>query len=153
MAVNKRLQSGADKWFPFYTLLCGEDKFIANRIIGIQFRLKSLAADWAGVTAGLKIAPALNRYRQELVDFTYLETDRDGQRCPLGSHIRRTNPRDSLDPTPPITAASDQQSEKGTGSLTLASADQTSSTVINNRRRILRRGKRPRSNFLARLLI
>ena len=60
MAVNKRLQSGADKWFPFYTLLCGEDKFIANRIIGIQFRLKSLAADWAGVTAGLKIAPVLN---------------------------------------------------------------------------------------------
>ena len=85
-------------------------------------------------------ATALNRYRQELVDFTYLETDRDGQRCPLGSHIRRTNPRDSLDPTPPITAASNQQSGKETGSLTLASADQTSSTVINNRRRILRRG-------------
>jgi len=29
-------------------------------------------------------------------DFTYYETDRDGHACPLGAHIRRANPRDSL---------------------------------------------------------
>ena len=30
-------------------------------------------------------------------DFRYLPTDRDGHRCPVGAHIRRANPRDSLD--------------------------------------------------------
>ncbi|HUC77106.1 MAG TPA: hypothetical protein VMS04_17525 [Vicinamibacterales bacterium] len=29
-------------------------------------------------------------------DFTYYEPDRDGHACPLGAHIRRANPRDSL---------------------------------------------------------
>lgn len=31
-------------------------------------------------------------------DFAYAETDRGGMRCPAAAHIRRTNPRDSLDP-------------------------------------------------------
>jgi deferrochelatase/peroxidase EfeB len=31
-------------------------------------------------------------------DFTYGEEDPAGLRCPLGAHIRRVNPRDSLDP-------------------------------------------------------
>jgi len=29
-------------------------------------------------------------------DFRYLDRDPDGRRCPLGAHIRRTNPRDAL---------------------------------------------------------
>ena len=33
-------------------------------------------------------------------DFGYHFRDRDGTRCPIGSHIRRTNPRDSLEPDP-----------------------------------------------------
>ena len=36
----------------------------------------------------------------EANDFAYHEHDRRGTRCPIGSHIRRTNPRDSLDPRP-----------------------------------------------------
>jgi Dyp-type peroxidase family len=52
-------------------------------------------------------------------DFGYFHEDRDGVRCPLGSHIRRSNPRDSLDPKP--------GSQK--------------SIDINNRHRILRRGR------------
>ncbi len=32
--------------------------------------------------------------------FGYLWNDRDGMRCPIGSHIRRTNPRDSLEGGP-----------------------------------------------------
>jgi len=71
-------------------------------------------------------AGALKRFRQEMVDFTYLEEDADGKRCPLGSHIRRSNPRDSLDPTPPL-----QPTQRS------SSPRQSSSTVINNRRRIL----------------
>jgi Dyp-type peroxidase family len=52
-------------------------------------------------------------------DFGYHEADRDGTRCPIGSHVRRANPRDSLDPRP------------GTDR----------SLAINRRHRILRRGR------------
>ena len=51
-------------------------------------------------------------------DFGYFREDRDGLRCPLGAHVRRTNPRDSLDPNPGSQASID----------------------INNRHRIIRRG-------------
>ena len=52
-------------------------------------------------------------------DFAYHEDDPRGVRCPVGSHIRRSNPRDSLDPRP--------------GS--------SRSFEINRRHRIVRRGR------------
>ncbi|MCJ1676532.1 Dyp-type peroxidase [Streptomyces sp. APSN-46.1] len=52
-------------------------------------------------------------------DFGYFATDPDGLSCPLGAHIRRANPRDSLDPDP--------------GSAR--------SIAIGQRHRILRRGR------------
>jgi len=57
-----------------------------------------------------------------LVDFGYRD-DRDGLKCPLGAHIRRSNTRDTLDPL----------GDKPKGSSRMGSA-------LNNRRRILRRG-------------
>lgn len=63
-----------------------------------------LAAKWAGrwengtplelypdEQPDLKDVPKLR-----MNDFTYLPQDQDGRRCPMGSHIRRANPRDSL---------------------------------------------------------
>jgi Dyp-type peroxidase family len=55
----------------------------------------------------------------EANDFAYHDEDRRGTRCPVGSHIRRSNPRDSLDPRP------------GT----------SGSFEVNRRHRILRRGR------------
>ncbi|KYC40758.1 hypothetical protein WA1_24285 [Scytonema hofmannii PCC 7110] len=52
-------------------------------------------------------------------DFDYHHTDPHGFKCPLSAHIRRSNPRDSLDPAP--------GTEK--------------SIAINKRHRILRRGR------------
>lgn len=52
-------------------------------------------------------------------DFTYYQPDPYGLKCPLGAHIRRSNPRDSLDPQP------------GT----------EQSIAIDKRHRILRRGR------------
>ena len=52
-------------------------------------------------------------------DFAYHDKDPNGFRCPLGAHIRRTNPRDSLEPEP--------GTEK--------------SIAFSNRHRILRRGR------------
>jgi len=53
-------------------------------------------------------------------DFLYVRSDdADGLKCPIGSHVRRSNPRDSLDPEP----GSDRSIE------------------VNNRHRIIRRGR------------
>jgi Dyp-type peroxidase family len=52
-------------------------------------------------------------------DFRYHQADPLGLRCPIGSHVRRANPRDSLDPRP--------------GSDT--------SVAVGRRHRILRRGR------------
>ena len=52
-------------------------------------------------------------------DFGYHELDARGLRCPIGAHIRRANPRDSLEPQP------------GT----------ESSREVNRRHRLLRRGR------------
>jgi Dyp-type peroxidase family len=52
-------------------------------------------------------------------DFAYHASDPFGDRCPIGAHVRRANPRDSLDPDP--------------GSR--------KSVAINKRHRILRRGR------------
>ncbi len=52
-------------------------------------------------------------------DFNYHDGDRYGLKCPIGAHVRRANPRDSLDPDP--------GSER--------------SLQINRRHRIIRRGR------------
>lgn len=52
-------------------------------------------------------------------DFQYHATDAEGLKCPLGAHIRRTHPRDSLPPEP--------GTEK--------------SIAFSNRHRLLRRGR------------
>jgi Dyp-type peroxidase family len=52
-------------------------------------------------------------------DFRYHEADPVGRACPLGAHIRRANPRDSLDPQPGTAA----------------------SLKINSLHRLLRRGR------------
>jgi Dyp-type peroxidase family len=52
-------------------------------------------------------------------DFGYHAVDARGLACPLGSHVRRTNPRDSLEPGPGTEA----------------------SMAINRRHRLLRRGR------------
>ncbi|HEY6873215.1 MAG TPA: hypothetical protein VI298_10865 [Geobacteraceae bacterium] len=67
-------------------------------------------------------AAAISKFEQSYVDFTY-RSDPLGAKCPMTSHIRRVNPRDGLDPT-----GDSPKSEKWNGS------------VLNNRRRILRRG-------------
>ena len=38
---------------------------------------------------------------EPLNDFLFMDSDPDGLRCPIGSHIRRANPRDSLLDVPP----------------------------------------------------
>ena len=52
--------------------------------------------------------------------FGYAHIDPAGMRCPIGAHVRRSNPRDSLDPRP-------------------GTAD---SIAVNRRHRLLRRGRK-----------
>ncbi|MGE3075042.1 MAG: Dyp-type peroxidase [Dehalococcoidia bacterium] len=73
---------------------------------------------WPG-GAPLALADADDSALSMANDFGYHTADRDGLACPVGAHIRRANPRDSLDPGP-------------------GSAD---SIAVNKRHRILRRGR------------
>jgi Dyp-type peroxidase family len=74
---------------------------------------------WPG-GAPLTLAPEADaRSLKDANDFGYHQLDSAGQGCPVGAHIRRSNPRDSLDPDP--------------GSA--------KSYAINRRHRILRRGR------------
>ncbi|BES70413.1 peroxidase [Marinobacter nanhaiticus D15-8W] len=74
---------------------------------------------WPSGTA-LVQSPDKDRPEQEdKDDFLYHDADAEGLKCPLGAHIRRTHPRDSLEPEP--------GSEK--------------SIAFSNRHRLLRRGR------------
>jgi len=81
-----------------------------------SWREKQQAAEKANDTA------TLASLRRALVDFTFGK-DNAGAACPFGAHIRRANTRDMLDP---MLATGDPQRLTG--------------SVLNNRRRILRRG-------------
>ncbi len=70
--------------------------------------------------APLVLSPDLDDQRlADANDFRYHAVDPEGLRCPIGSHVRRANPRDALDPSP--------------GS--------SSSLEVNDHHRILRRGR------------
>lgn len=68
-------------------------------------------------------ASTQGKRRIDLSDFTFAD-DPEGVKCPLISHLRRANPRDSLDPY--AGPASSEPTPQG--------------SRLNNRRRILRRG-------------
>jgi Dyp-type peroxidase family len=59
-------------------------------------------------------------YERMLTDFRYKD-DGDGAKCPVAAHIRRTNPRDALDPL-------------------FNTQGRTPDSTLTNRRRVLRRG-------------
>jgi Dyp-type peroxidase family len=90
---------------------------------------EAVAKQWTDIPAiQLRAAAArtvgqkarLAAYERMLTDFRY-QDDVDGAKCPFSAHIRRTNPRDALDPA------------FGTPGAVLDSA-------LTNRRRLLRRG-------------
>lgn len=83
----------------------------------------ALAARFVGRwPSGAPLTRSPAQDRPELAEdneFRYHAEDPDGTRCPLGAHVRRTNPRDSLPPRP------------GT----------SDSMAINKRHRLIRRGR------------
>jgi len=101
----------AGRWRDGTTLIAAPDFSTWQAV-----REKRLAAEKAGDTATLA---ALNR---ALVDFTFAD-DQTGAKCPIGSHLRRANTRDMLDPH-----------------LTAKNKGERNGSVLNNRRRLLRRG-------------
>ena len=82
----------------------------------------TLAPTWDKWQAFNNSTTANDRAGSALSNFTYFD-DADGSKCPVASHSRRVNPRDTLGPLP------SDGSKPG-----------PSGTVLANRRRILRRG-------------
>ncbi|HJQ24099.1 MAG TPA: peroxidase [Blastocatellia bacterium] len=61
--------------------------------------------------------PAVAADASRLNAFMFHEEDPHGYKCPIGSHIRRSNPRDSMEPNP------------------------EESVIVSNRHRVIRRGR------------
>ena len=76
----------------FWTFLLGKGK---SREEAIRLGSK-MVGRWPDGTA-LTLSPYRNDPElEERNDFGYWDTDKDGLKCPIGAHIRRTNPRDHL---------------------------------------------------------
>lgn len=104
-------------------------KLIGRWPDGVPLMAAPTFADWQAFAARAAGIPKVgHRKRQEdalarrYVDFKYAD-DPDGIKCPVAAHLRRANPRDMLDPT---FRAGEPATWNG--------------SVLNNRRRILRRG-------------
>lgn len=70
--------------------------------------------------------PALGQNFIKADEFLYIERDRDGLKCPIGSHLRRSNPRDVVRP---IDTKDEKQTEKS----------RKRSLLTSSRHRIIRR--------------
>jgi Dyp-type peroxidase family len=95
---------------------------------GIPLMHAPTYGEWRAEQALLATLPEdarTKRMDEILKNFSY-SSDPDGSRCPFSSHLRRSNPRDMLDPTVNPSAA--------------GQAKQKATSVLNNRRRVLRRG-------------
>jgi len=111
--VVRQLRQDVGAFWQFMDRAAGGDPAARTRLAA------KMVGRWPS-GAPLVLAPDADDPRlAEANDFAYHEPDRRGTRCPVGSHIRRTNPRDSLDPGP------------GTAR----------SFEVNRRHRLLRRGR------------
>lgn len=92
--VVRKLEQDVDAFDEFVHEEAGPDparvEWLAAKIVG-RWRDGTPLVHSPNAPGG----PAADRDR--LNDFTYAR-DADGFSCPIGAHIRRTNPRDSLDP-------------------------------------------------------
>ena len=103
-------------------------KMVGRWSDGVPLMAAPTFADWEAFKADLADAhakddkPRLAQIALKFTNFTY-RPDVPGAQCPMTSHLRRANPRDSLDPH---FGSSDPKSGDG--------------SALVNRRRILRRG-------------
>jgi Dyp-type peroxidase family len=99
-------------------------RFVEERAANGRASRVALAAKMVGRWPGgapLVLAPDFDNPALAVAnEFRYFDTDADGMHCPLGAHVRRSHPRDSLDPDP----GSDK------------------SIAVGKRHRILRRGRK-----------
>lgn len=92
--VMRQLRQDVDGFWSWVREAAGGDEVagqqLAARVVG----------RWPG-GAPVALAPlADDPTLANVNDFGYHEVDPDGLRCPVGAHIRRVNPRDSLPPRP-----------------------------------------------------
>jgi Dyp-type peroxidase family len=106
---------GFDDYLSRAATVAGEvDAVLRDRIAA------KLVGRWRGSGAPLTLSPDCDDPSFAAAnDFGYHALDPDGMRCPVGAHIRRANPRDSLPPDAGTKASRD----------------------VNHRHRLLRRGR------------
>jgi deferrochelatase/peroxidase EfeB len=116
--VFRQLAQDVDGFWAFLDASTRRPDGTSDRVAATRLAAK-IVGRWPG-GAPLVLSPdADDPALAKANDFEYHSVDPHGLRCPLGAHIRRANPRDSLPPKPGTDASLD----------------------VNKRHRILRRGR------------
>ncbi len=92
----------------------------------LSFRVRLLTLAGEARKGGPSAKEAWKQFKTKFTRFTFESDDTKGRRCPFAAHIRRSNPRDSGDPS----VRNDSDPSETT----------QASSLLVNRRRILRRG-------------
>lgn len=132
LVFRKLSQDVRGFWSYFHQQASGEYSSEARDAMAVKLASKAMGRWPSGaplVLAPDKDDPELGRSRRNN-RFLFHKADPEGLKCPIGSHMRRANPRDSL-----------------TAAFWPDASDPKASLKISNRHRILRRG-RPYGTFL-----
>ena len=115
--VYRQLKQDVKTFWEFIQEACRRENPEAGPEQAIHLASKMMGR-WPDGTPMTLSPLAENPDLSQNADFTYAQTDKEGFRCPIGAHIRRSNPRDVLQNSKPETAME-----------------------VSNRHRILRRGR------------
>ncbi len=97
-------------------------KMVGRWTNGVPLSIAPTYDEWIHFNSRWAGRESSQEYRSKLMDFRYRD-DLEGFKCPVASHIRRTNSRDMLDPQ-----------------ITSSNPADWAGSALNKRRRILRRG-------------
>jgi deferrochelatase/peroxidase EfeB len=119
--VLRQLAQDSDGFWAFLDEATRQPDGTSDRAAATKLAAK-MVGRWPG-GAPLVLSPDLDDPNLATAnDFGYSKDDPQGLRCPIGAHIRRANPRDSLPPKPGTDASLD----------------------VNKRHRLIRRGREQR---------
>jgi Dyp-type peroxidase family len=97
--VFRQLEQKVEEFWCFLDRVTQNSDGSSNPAARLQLAAK-MVGRWP---SGTSLVQAPDRDDPTIVDrndFAYYHSDPQGLRCPIGAHVRRSNPRDSLDPAP-----------------------------------------------------
>ena len=98
--VLRQLQEDVDGFWSFLNEKTRNEDGSANPAESTKVAAKMMGR-WPGGAPLVKYPDSDPEIISDDNDFNYIETDKLAMKCPFGSHVRRTNPRDNFEETGP----------------------------------------------------